>query len=151
MAFKSRQFHCYSATGFNAFCEALYVLWSKMSVFEWSTKSFDLTIWKLDKKVSEKSNVWISGIRIVNEVLKSFLKLTKPFKTYQTGSSSSTLTALEFHFRILVAAEIAFSVGFKFADSRASGAWITWIKRGMAEAQRAANPGPPCWPITPAP
>ena len=62
---------------------------------------------------------------------------------YQTGKISSTLMAPLFHFRILVAAEMAFSVGLTLVPSRESGAWMICTKLGIAVAQRDANPGPP--------
>ena len=71
--------------------------------------------------------------------------------TYQTVRSSSRFTAAWVYFKILVTAEIAFSVGFTFSCSLASAAWMTCTKSGIAWEHHCENPGPPYWPITPHP
>ena len=71
--------------------------------------------------------------------------------TYHTGMSSSAFMEPAFHFKILVTAEIAFSVGFMFSGSLELGACIISISLGIAVAQIDAYPGPPCLPITPHP
>lgn len=73
------------------------------------------------------------------------------YKAHQTGRISSMFIAPPFHFKILVAAEIAFSVGLMLVASRESGAWMIWTSLGMAEAHRDAKPGPPNCPMTPTP
>ena len=55
--------------------------------------------------------------------------------TYQTGRISSNFKLPAFHFKILVTAEIEFSVGFIFSGSLEPGAWITSTSLGIAVSQ----------------
>ena len=55
--------------------------------------------------------------------------------SYQTGITSSALNPLAFHFKILVTAEMAFSVGLIFSGSLEFGDWMISTNFGIAWAQ----------------